>query len=152
MVSCEIIKADKSHLNLLLANMRRMDIDECKAGGWSPGRALRQSYRSSFYVRSAFFDGKIAVIWGMCGPVIGSISHVWALTTPEVDKAPFTFAKHARKELDLALSIKPVLITHVWAEYTQAVRFFGLLGFQVYKPQPVGRDGALFHQILIARL
>lgn len=152
MVSCEIINAEKEHLNLLLSNMRRMDIDECKAGGLSPGRALKQSFRSSYYARTAFFDGKVAAMWGLSGSVASPIAYAWSLTTPEAEKAPFTFARRARKELDLALSIKPIITACIWTEYKQAIRFFELLGFRIDDPQPMGKCGAMFHQILIARL
>lgn len=132
----------------LLANMRKKDIEECKAFGMSPGRALRNSMNSSLYSKSVWMDGKIIAMIGLSGNVISEVGCPWMLTGNGIEKVPFTFAKVAIKELDEMHKYKPVLSNFVQADYHEAVRFLSAVGFSIASPRQVGKNGVLFHQVV----
>jgi len=135
-------------INVLLANMRKKDIDECKAFGMSPGRALRSAVKSALYAKSAWLDGKIVAMWGVSGPVISDTGSAWMLTGNGVEKIPLTFAHIAMQELEEMHRYKKVLIGHVVADYHEAVRFLSILGFSIARPRQLGHNGVLLHQVI----
>jgi hypothetical protein len=137
--------------NALLANMRKQDIAECLALGVSPGRAMRTSIRESFYAKSAWLDGKIVAMWGVGGPLLSDTGCAWMVTGNGVEKIPLTFIKICAREMVKMHQYKMTLCNYVHADYTEAVRFFRILGFSVGEPEPVGKHGKLFHQITSSR-
>jgi hypothetical protein len=130
----------------LLANMRKKDVEECKAYGMSPGRALRNSIQSSLYSKSVWLDGWIIAMIGLSGPVISEMGCPWMLTGNGIEKVPFTFAKVAIRELDEMHKYKRILSNYVQADYHEAVRFLSAVGFSIASPREVGKNGVMFHQ------
>lgn len=135
----------------LLANIRRKDIEECKAFGISPGRGLRNSINNSLYTKSVWLNENIIAMIGLCGPVISEAGVPWMLTGNGIEKVPLTFVRVAKKEIAEMLTYKSVLSNYVSADYPEAVRFFEILGFFVSRPKQVGKHGAMFHQIIKRR-
>jgi hypothetical protein len=131
----------------LLANMRRKDIEECKAFGMSPGRALRKSLSDSLYAKSVWLDGRIIAMIGLCGHVVSNDGYPWMLTGYGIETVPVSFAKVAIRELDEMNRYKPLLLNYVMADYHEAVKFMGLVGFSVFPARPVGKNGVMFHPI-----
>jgi hypothetical protein len=131
----------------LLANMRRKDIEECKAFGMSPGRALKVSIKNSLYAKSVFLDSRIIAMIGLSGDFISDIGVPWMLTGYGIEKVPLSFAKVAIHELDKMNECKRVLTNYVMADYHEAVRFMSLVGFSLSSPRPLGKHGVLFRQI-----
>lgn len=132
----------------LLANMRRKDIEECRAFGMSPGRALRKAIQESLYAKSVWRDGKIIAMIGLTGPVISEVGVPWMLTGNGIEKVPLTFVKVANRELDVMHKYKPILTNYVMADYHEAVKFLSLVGFSIARPRQVGKNGVLFHQVV----
>ncbi len=132
----------------LLANMRKKDIEECKAVGMSPGRALRTAIRSSLYAKSVWLDGEIIAMIGLSGPVLSEVGVPWMLTGNGIEKVRYTFAKVAIKELDEMHKYKPILSNYVVADYHEAVRFLSVVGFSIFSPKPIGKNGRLFRQVM----
>jgi|WetSurMetagenome_2_1015567.scaffolds.fasta_scaffold295525_2 hypothetical protein len=135
----------------LLENMRKKDIEECKALGMSPGRGLRTSIKNSLYSKSVWLDGKIIAMIGLSGAVISEAGCAWMLTGNGIEKVPFTFMRIAKKEIDVMLIYKKILFNYVSKDYPEAVRFFEILGFSVSRPKQVGKHGNMFHQIMKTR-
>ena len=132
----------------LLANMRKKDIEECKAYGMSPGRALNIAIRDSLYAKSVWLDGKIIAMIGLSGPIISDTGCPWMLTGNGIEKVPVTFVKVAIKELDEMNRHKPILSNYVLADYHEAVKFLSVVGFSVFPPKKIGKCGALFRQVV----
>jgi hypothetical protein len=135
-------------INALLANMRKKDIEECKAFGMSPGRALRRAVKSALYAKSAWLDGKIVAMWGVSGPVISEVGGAWMLTGNGVETIPLTFVHIAMQELEEMHKYKKALTGHVAADYHEAVRLLSILGFSIARPRQVGHNGVLLHQVV----
>ena len=132
----------------LLSNMRKMDIEECKAFGMSPGRALRTSLDSSLYAKSVWMGDTIIAMIGLSGTIISDAGCPWMLTGNGIETVKFTFARVAINELDKMNKHKRVLSNYVWADYHEAVKFLSLVGFSIHSPKHVGKNGALFRQVV----
>jgi uncharacterized protein Usg len=143
-----IRQAEPRDSRILLANMREKDIAECRAAGMSPGRALRTSLRGSLFAKTVLLDGTVIAMIGLCGRVISDHGVPWMLTGKGIETVPLSFAKVARRETDDMLNYKMVLSNYVWADYHEAIRFFKLIGFEVFPPEPVGKNGAMFCKIV----
>lgn len=137
--------------NALLANMRKKDVNECLAMGTSPGRAMRVSVDGSFYAKSAWLGGRIVAMWGAGGPLLSDTGCAWLVTGNGVEKIPLTFIKICMYEMTKMHQYKTTLCNFVHADYTEAVRFFKILGFSIGEPEPVGKHGNLFHRIVSSR-
>jgi hypothetical protein len=132
----------------LLANMRRKDIEECRAWGMSPGRALRTSIKNSLYVKSVWLDDTIIAMVGLGGAIISEAGCAWMLTGYGIEKVPISFARVARFETDEMLKYKKIIFNYVSADYPEAARFFDIIGFHVSQPVVAGKNGHMFHQII----
>jgi len=132
----------------LLANMRKKDIEECKAYGMSPGRALRTSINNSLYVKSVWLDDAIIAMVGLSGPIISESGCAWMLTGNGIEKVPISFARVARMETDSMLKYKKILFNYVSVDYPEAARFFDIIGFHVSQPVVAGKNGNMFHRII----
>jgi hypothetical protein len=132
----------------LLANMRRKDIEECRAWGMSPGRALRASIKDSLYAKSVWLDDRIIAMVGLGGTIISDVGQAWMLTGCGIEKVPVSFARVARFETDEMLKYKKVIFNYVSADYPEAVKFFDIIGFHVSKPVHASKTGAMFHKIV----
>lgn len=133
-----VIDAIPSHTRLLALNLRADDAAELAALGASPARGVRRSYSRSVFRKTAFVDGHIAAMWGMGGPLLGDTGNPWLLTTPAVERAPFTMLREARAAVAEMLHVKPKLENRVDANYTRAIRFLEALGFEIEEAKPFG--------------
>lgn len=127
--------------------MRKRDIEECKAFGMSPGRALDNSIKGSLFSKSVWLDGKIIAMIGLSGNLISDVGCPWMLTGNGIEKVRFTFARVAIRELDEMHKYKRVLSNYVMADYHEAVKFLSLVGFSIHSPRHFGKHGVLFHQV-----
>jgi hypothetical protein len=135
----------------LLANMRKKDIEECLAFGMSPGRGMRKSVRESIYARTALVDGVVVAMWGIGGALMSDDGCAWMVTGNGVEKVKFAFIRISMWEIDKMHEYKSVLSNYVHADYTEAVRFFKIIGFSISEAAPIGKHGKMFHQITSVR-
>jgi hypothetical protein len=141
-----ILAAKPEHCDLLAVNLRAADRKEVQAAGLSSYRAVRRAFRSGILSRTAFVDGDIAAMWGLGGNLLSEIGHPWLLTTPAVERVPFSFAREAKRAVGEMLLYRSVLFDYVDANYEQAIRFLKILGFTLGEPEPFGRRGQLFRR------
>lgn len=148
--SVEIVTAEVEHVYLLADKLRAGDIAEVRGGGHSAKKSLYRGFRHSILCKTAFVDGEIAAMWGLCvglRPGVSPLSDVavpWLLTSSAVERVPVSFLKVAKAELALMRANRRRLESFVAADYSQAVKLLRILGFTVEKPVPVGVGGALF--------
>lgn len=131
--------------------LRQEDAIEVRGFGFSPGRALRSSWRRSFYRRAAALDGTLVAAWGVVGTP-GGTGQSWLLTSPPIERMKVTMLQIARDEVANMLDIFPRVWGLVSADYTKAIRFLGAVGFTI-EPAPViiPRTGAKFLAYWIER-
>lgn len=118
--------------------------------GNTPKRSLWRGYRNSVMCQTAFVDGEVGAIWGLCvGALVGStllsdVGRPWLLTSAAAERVPIAFVKEGRAATERMLRVKPFLENYVLASYTRAVRTLRIMGFTVDEPQPCGLGGLLY--------
>lgn len=143
----EIIPMEAKHVRMLADNIRRADMDEILAVGFTPYKATLSSYRASLIPQAAFINGKLSAVWGVCGNPLGDEGHPWLLTTDEVyNISALRFAKIYQRECAKMLRIFPILTNYVDSRYTSAIRLLNIIGFTVDEPEPYGENGIMFHK------
>lgn len=144
MAEYRIVDAEREHVAALVQNMRAEDAAEAEALGLRPRAALWRSFRRSILRRTAFIDGEIAAMWGLCGNLLSDEAMPWLATTPAVERMPVAFVKEGRRAIAEMISIRPVLRNVVPARYTKAVGLLYMLGFKLGEPEPFGPKGIIF--------
>lgn len=125
------------HVYALAAKLRPEDCAEIVGSGNSPKRSLWRGYRNSVMCETAFVDGEVAAMWGLCVgfvpglSLLGNIGRPWLLTSAAVERVPFAVVREARRAVTGMLMVKPALENYVLASYTRAVRLVRLVGFTV---------------------
>jgi hypothetical protein len=148
----KIVPAELPHLRAMEADMRDADRLEVTGLGVSVRKALWRAYRNSPVCKTAFVDGTVAAMWGVCVGMRGGVSLLgatgipWLHTTAAVEKVPVSFARIGKAELAAMLALYPRLENFVAAEYVGAIRFLTLLGFTIDEAKAVGVDGARYHR------
>lgn len=141
-----IVPAERVHIPLMVRHLRAQDLEEVTCLGLSPRRALRDSFKTSLFRRSAFVDGEIAAMWGVSGGIIDNFGVPWLLTTPAIERVPLAFIKEARREVFEIMETKQRIENYVLASYTRAIRFLMLMGFEIGEPARIGPDQTLFRR------
>lgn len=101
--------------------------------GFTPLKALWQSYRGSIICKTAHINGKIAAIWGLSGSVFSDTARPWLIMTPETKEHPMRVAFRYRKELENMLKMFPILEDYVPADNEASIRLLEIMGFKVSK-------------------
>lgn len=112
--------------------LREEDVEECRAGGFTPQEAVEQSIRlstESFVCRGP--DGEILAYWGYReDSLISGRCSVWMLSTPDIEFNQRFFARESRRITELLLATHFQLICLVDVNYVRAVRWLEWLGYE----------------------
>lgn len=129
----EIVEAKRRHCGPM-ARMMRVEHDAAlRRRGVNLHRAIRDKFAESHYCRTAFVDGHIAGMWGLCGSALSSEGMVWLVVAQHVVKHRRKIVEVARAELAKMAEHKAALGTTVLPDDVPACRFAEFLGFS-----PVG--------------
>lgn len=142
-----IAEAKIGHAGMIARRLRAADREEILALYGDCRKAIRHCFMVSCIRRVAFVDGEIAAMWGVTGTLLSQTANVWLVTTPAIERIPFSFAKEARRELAEFMETREAVRGHVFAGYERAVRFMKMMGFSVGPPEPHGRTGEMFHEL-----
>lgn len=144
-----IVPATAGHIRELQKTIRDADRREIEIYGFSCAKGLWRSYKVGLGNRTALIDGKVGAIWGCGGSYLGSTGQPWLLTSPEVEKvSPLYFARVYQKEVFKMLTLFPVLVNYVAADYEKAIRLLQIIGFQLGEPERLG-SGGLYRKFTI---
>lgn len=145
-----VVPSIDAHVGMLLPKLRIDDLAEIDGTGSTARRSLWRGLRNSIVCETAFVDDEIAAMWGLAVSYIPGVSLLsdkgapWLLTSAAVERVPFAVVREGRYAVARMLRIKPKLENYVLASYTRAVRTLRLIGFKIDKPEPIGRNGALY--------
>lgn len=132
--------------------LRPGDAREVAGACLTAGAALWRSWRSSIYRRALKVDGTLAAAWGVSGNFLSSEGYTWLLTSAAFERAPVAICKIARREVALMLETYQRLSGMVDANYTQAIRFLGFLGFTIEPNEiKIPKTGAVFRYYWMER-
>ena len=125
----------------LSANMREKDRKEAEALGMNAKKALYLTFRYGILRKSAFLDGKIVAMWGICGTPLSLVGRPYLITSNEVARmSPLKFARMYAKEVQTMNSLFPILENYVDANYDEAVRLLKIVGFELTPEKINGND------------
>ena len=138
-----IVPATLAHARAI--DLRDGDRREIAAVGKTAEQAVADSLARSLWAESYMIGGEVAAIVGLAVPcVLGGIACPWLLTGRPVDRHTRTFLRETAKGVARMQAEYPVLLNMVHAEYRQALRWLGWLGFEIGPPRPHGPYGAPF--------
>jgi hypothetical protein len=135
----------------LAAHLRPDDAAEVAGLGLDPRIGIRRSFRNAILRRTAFVDGEIAAMWGLCGALLSDVGYPYLMTTAAVEHVPIGMVKQARKAVNDMLLLRRRLEGHVAASYSGACGMLELIGFSLGEPHPMGPHGAMFRTFSIER-
>ena len=125
----EIVEGKRRHCGPM-ARIMRVDHDAAlRARGINPHRAIRERFAGSHYCRTAFVDGHMAGMWGLCGSPLASEGLVWLVVAQHIVKFPRKIVEVARAELACMAAYKTLISTTVIPEDKAAQQFAAFLGF-----------------------
>lgn len=129
----------------LFPKLRQKDKEELEAIGYKPRSAVYFSFKHGIYRQTAFVNGKIAAMWGVCGAPLGMVGQPYLLTTPQIEKASVKeVVKIYKREVGVMLQIFPILTNYVDYNYQEAVKLLHLSGFTIEEPIALGPKRNLF--------
>lgn len=132
----------------LVARMRPADAEELEASSSIPARDIaNMSVRHSIKSASAFINGRLACIIGVCPiSILGGHGCPWLLGTTTLADNPKAILSQMRPLLDEICETFPVLENHVYSGNIQAIRFLRRAGFSIHEAEPWGEFGLPFHR------
>ena len=136
-----IVETCPWHLREMAETMTADSVEVAHRLGFTPLKALWQSYRGSIICKSAFINGKIAAIFGLSGVMFGDTGRPWLILTPETREHPFRVAFIYRKELNKMQEMFPILEDWVPADNEASIRMMELMGFKVSRNEIKVADG-----------
>lgn len=149
----DIIEAGPAHVDEIAARMRRADADEVMAsGGYSPGEALRLSLAKSAIAKTALFDGRPEVMFGVGDiNILTQTGAPWLLATDAVHDNWPGFLRSSLQWREKLIRRYQVLANIVDERNLASIRWLRWLGFSLSDPLPLGKDGALFRIFRLER-
>lgn len=140
-------------LDELSANMRDIDIKECKLMHNAPPiLALKHSFAASHEVLTGRVNGELVTVFGIARvSVLNADGIPWMLGTDLIDKYAFTFVRRSRKLINKWSEDHPVMKNYVHVDNTISIHWLKWLGFDVKEPIIYGNTNALFHPFELRR-
>ena len=149
MTHCDVVPAERWHVDAIAANAREADRRELWAyARATPAMCLRYGFTHSAEPLTGRVNEVPVCMFGVTPrDLLTGIGVPWMVTTPGLDPL------RAQKGL-LALSVPwverfneqfPYLVNAVHAGNHKAVRWLRWLGFTIHPAQPFGPDGEDFH-------
>jgi GNAT superfamily N-acetyltransferase len=144
-----IVPATPAHAEAI--ELRPGDHREIAALGLSPPDGVARSLARSLWAETYLVDGEVAAIAGLAvANVLGSVGSPWLVTGRPVDRRKKLFLRETRRRVERMTAEFPVLVSHVHADYSQAIAWMRWLGFMVGPPQPYGPMGSPFRRAMLA--
>jgi hypothetical protein len=97
--------------------------------GLNSHRELRAMFDDSTFRKAWLIDGHLAAVGGVTGPALSSYGIVWLAFTNAATKYPMAMIKEARRQIQLIMQIKRVLVSSILEGDDASERFAIFLGF-----------------------
>lgn len=148
----ETIRATVAHVKEMAPIVREADKAEILAAtGETPEEALLDSLERSSMAKTMLADGEIIGMFGLVPvSILSGVNVAWFISTKNLEKYKMSFARDCRKNRKKLYGLKEhceILVNYVDARYKTSLIWLQWLGFTIYKAEPFGAEGLLFHQI-----
>jgi len=128
----ELVPATEEDVETVAANMRAVEVNECRAFGRSPVEALRRGLKSSRVCRAARLNGEPVAVYGLLiTSLMGGVGSPWMLGTDEIARRGRSLMRIARATIAEWQVVTPLLSNNVHAENAVSIRWLTRLGFTV---------------------
>src|SRR5689334_11424866 len=131
----DVVPATLAHAAAI--DLRDGDRREIEALGLEPRDGIARSLACSLWADAYIADGAVAALTGVAlQPLLGGMAIAWLLTGRPVDRHRKAFLRLTRARAAAMLAEHGTLTAHVHAEYREAVRWLGWLGFDIAPARP----------------
>jgi hypothetical protein len=134
-------------LEIILANIREADRDECEAlfGTDSLTGAAVRTVANSLDSWVAEIGGEPVAIFGVSGGLVGRTGYPWMFGTDAVDHNTRSLMRDSRGYIRQMLDVFPRLTNVVDARNEKYIRWLKRIGFNILPPIAMGKGGLMFH-------
>ncbi len=126
---------------LFLPTVRQSDVDELAALGVTPEICMREGMIRSRRSFSMFLHGRPAAVFGCVEHETHGVP--WAVVCTAVETFPLPFLRSCLRYLD---SLPMFLENAVDARNVKTIQWLRWMGFTIEEPEPMGKNGELFHK------
>ena len=126
--------------------MQSADKDSIMAlAGMSPLEGLLRSHKHSNQDETWIVDGQVAAISGISqATMLSNWACPWLLCSDIIRKHPRIFLEETKKWTYDKLAQYGTLRNYVDVRHTRSIKWLKWLGYTLYPPQPIGKNGELF--------
>ncbi len=144
----EIVPATQEHVEELAAKMRQEDVDEVWAfAHMTPLEAVQVSFNNTKDAQVGLADGELVCMFGIVrASPLSETGYPWLLGTPLVKKHARAFLRRTKEYMLEARKEFWLLVNYGDARNTEALRWLGWLGFEIFEAQPLGAENMPFHK------
>lgn len=142
-LNIEIMETTPAHVRMMAHDMHEMTARTAISLGTTPNKLLWRSYKKSIICKTAFFNGKIAAIWGLSGELFGDVGYPWLIMSPVVDAHPMRVAFIYRREVQQFQSMFRRLEDYIDMEAEKTIKMLELMGFN-FDPDPIEHGAVKF--------
>lgn len=152
-MEAEVIRATLEHARMMAPHIKAPDIAELKAtSNMTPEEGLLDCLRRSVIAWTWVKDGRPVFMFGIaCNGYMDGKGLPWGLGTDEACKFPKMFIRGSRKAFKEVTGLFPHLENYVDSRHKAAIRWLKHIGFTIHDPEPIGRNGELFHRFEVVR-
>jgi len=139
-------RSTRQDAEFIAFNMRKQDRDEIWAShNFTPQQAVKYSIEKTIFCLTVKIENRPVCLFGVNGvTILGNSGVVWLLSTDEIEKIGFRFARHSRHFVNIMLEYYPVLFNHVSVENTVSINWLKMLGAKFDTAKPFGIEQRLF--------
>lgn len=130
----EIVEAKRYHCGQIARRLRPTHLEAFARVRLSPHHQIRFLFDHSDFRRSWLIDGEMGAMFGVVGPSMAPVGHVWLFISNRGANFPIAFIKETRRQLDEIMVMKRILETTVTDGHEDAQRLAAFLGFYVSMP------------------
>ncbi len=124
-----IVPAKPWHCGAMVRKLRLEHRVAVARLGLDSHRELFERFGQSSFRRALLIDGQIEALGGITGAALSGEGYVWLGLSHKAARYPLLLVREARRQLDLAMQTRSVLVTTVLDGDAAAQRFAVFLGF-----------------------
>jgi hypothetical protein len=140
-----IVKAEKSHIEDVIENIRKPDEIEIKSLGLSVRSALEISFNDSTECYAIVKDGVTYGVFGIVQAGIDGVAVPWAFMTAGVEKHVVHFNRSTKKVIKAWRDKYGYMKNHVKTDNKRTILWLKFHGFKFYPAVPFGVFGREFY-------
>lgn len=125
----QIVPAKPWHCGAMVRRLRVEHRYAVAQLGLDSHRELFDRFGQSSFRRALLIDGRIAALGGVTGSALSGEGYVWLALSQRAVRYPLLLVREARRQLDIVMQSRSVLVTTILDGDIAARRFAIFLGF-----------------------